>query len=58
MIYFFVRIKMSYYWFNKKELIQKSIGRYHKGGGKEKLLNIILKTGGCLKNANNTYKTL
>ena len=27
---------MSYYWFNKKVLLQKAKGRYHKCGGKEK----------------------
>ena len=26
---------MSYYWFNRKELLQKLKDRYHNGGGKE-----------------------
>ena len=26
---------MSYYWFNRQELLQKEKGRYHNGGGKE-----------------------
>ena len=46
MIYFFVHIKMNYYWFNTKELLQKAKEIYHNGGGKKKLLKIILKTGG------------
>ena len=59
MIYFFVHIKMNYYWFNTKELLRKAKGRYHNGGGKKKLLNIILKTGGALKeNENNKYRSL
>ena len=49
---------MSYYWFNRKELLQKAKDRYHNGDGKKKLLNIILKTGFYLKNANNNYKWL
>ena len=37
---------MSYYWFNRQEFLQKARDRYHKGGGKKKLLNIMLKTEG------------
>ena len=40
---------MSYYWFNKKELISKSIGRYHNGGGKEKAAEYYLKNRRVLK---------
>ena len=29
-------MKMSYYWFNKKELLQKFEEKYHNCGGKEK----------------------
>ena len=29
-------MKMSYYWFNKKELLQKAEEKYHNCGGKEK----------------------
>ena len=32
---------MSYYWFNRQELLQKAKNRYHNCGGKKKLLNII-----------------
>ena len=27
---------MSYYWFNRKELLEKAHKKYHKQGGKEK----------------------
>ena len=33
--YFFVNIKMSYYWFNRQELLQKTKEKYD-NGGKEK----------------------
>ena len=32
---------MSYYWFNRQELLKKTKERYDNGGGKKKLLNII-----------------
>ena len=31
-----VHIKVSYYWFNRNELLQKANNRYHTCGGKEK----------------------
>ena len=34
---------MSYYWFNKQELLQKANDKYHNGDKEKKLLNIILK---------------
>ena len=48
---------MSYYWFNRQELLQKAKNKYHNCGGKEKaaeyhlqnrkvLKGNILKTGG------------
>ena len=33
---------MSYYWFDRKELLEKAKEKYQNGGGKEKLLGIIL----------------
>ena len=36
LIYFFVNIKMSYYWFNRQELLQKSKEKYHNSGGKQR----------------------
>ena len=54
MIYFFVHIKMSYYWFNRKELLQKAKDIYQNGDGKEKPAGYYLKNKGDLKgNANN-----
>ena len=43
---FFVHIKMSYYWFNRKELLQKAKDRYDNGGGKEKAAEYYLKNRG------------
>ena len=31
---FFVRIKMGYYWFNRRELLEKAKNKYHEDGGK------------------------
>ena len=30
---------MSYYWFNRQELLEKAKERYHSGGAKEKAIN-------------------
>ena len=40
---------MSYYWFNKNELLQKAKDRYHNGGGKEKAAEFYLENRGVLK---------
>ena len=42
MIYFFVCIKVSYYWFNRKELLQKVKDRYHNGEGQKQTAEIKL----------------
>ena len=34
---------MSYYWFNKEELLHKPIDRYHNCGGKEKATKYYIK---------------
>ena len=34
--FFFLQIKMSYYWINREELFQKAKDRYYNYGGKEK----------------------
>ena len=34
---------MSYYWFNRKDLLQKAKDRYHNGGGKEEAAGYYLK---------------
>ena len=31
---FFVHIKMGYYWFNRRELLEKAKDKYHEDGGK------------------------
>ena len=33
---FFISIKISYYWFNKQELLKKAKEKYDNNGGKEK----------------------
>ena len=50
MIYYFsVHIKMSCYWFNRKELLQKAKDRYHKVSGKENVVAYYLNRGGWVK---------
>ena len=57
MIYFFVHIKISYYWFNRDELLQKVNDRHHNCGGKEKDAQYYLKNKDVLKEkARNKYK--
>ena len=49
---------MSYYLFNRKELLQEAKDRYHHGGGKEKAVEYYLKNRGVKRNKNNKYKIL
>ena len=35
---------MSYYWFNREEILKNENDKYHNKGGKERLLSIILLT--------------
>ena len=50
---------MSYYWFNRQELLQKAKGKYHICGGKEKVAKYYLKNSGVLKGKiNNKYESL
>ena len=37
---------MSYYWFYRKEFLQKATDRYHNGGSKEKAAEYYLKNRG------------
>ena len=37
---------MSYYWFNRQELLQKAKDRYHNCGGKEKAAEYYLEKKG------------
>ena len=54
-----VHIKLSHYWFNRRELLQKAKDRYHNGGGKEEAAEYYLKTREVLKgNENNKYRRL
>ena len=56
---FFVHIKMSYHWFNKKELLQTANDRYHNCGGTEKSAKYYLENEEVLKeNTRNRYRNL
>ena len=46
--YFFVNVKMSYYWLNKQELLQKAKNK-HDSGGKEKAAKYYLANKDVLK---------
>ena len=49
---------MIYYWFNRKELMEKEKDRFLNNGGKEKPAECYLKNRRVLKeNANNKYKS-
>ena len=39
---------MSYYWFNRQELLQKAKDRYHNCGDKEKAAECYLESRGVL----------
>ena len=48
---------MSYYWYNRQELLQKAKDRYHDCDGKEKAAKYYLENRGVLKEkANNKYR--
>ena len=40
---------MSYYWFNRQELLEKAKDKYHNGGDKEKSAEYYLKNRVFLK---------
>ena len=49
---------MSYYWLNRKELLQKAKDRYHNCNGKEKVARYYTVNKEVLKEkANNKYKS-
>ena len=51
--YFIFSVKMSYYWFNREEMLQK----YHNYGGKEKVAEYYQENRDILKEkATNKYK--
>ena len=50
---------MSYYWFNRKDLLEKTKETYHKEGGKEKASEYYQKNKKAIKEkARNKYKNL
>ena len=50
---------MSYYWFNKKEILQKAEEKYHNCGGKEKAAKCYQANKDAIKEkAKNRYKNL
>ena len=40
---------MSYYWFNRQELLQKAKDRYHNGGGKDIAAEYYIANKRCSK---------
>ena len=46
---FFVNLKMSYYFFNRQELLQKAKDKYHNCGGKEKAAKYYIANKEVLK---------
>ena len=40
---------MSYYWFNRQELLQKAKDKYHDKGGKEKAAEYYMKNKDVIK---------
>ena len=40
---------MSYYWFNRKELLEKAKDRYHNGGGKTEAAEYYIANKDVLK---------
>ena len=50
---------MSYYWFNRKELLQKAKDKYYNCGGKENAAEYYVRNKIVIKpKANNMYKNL
>ena len=50
---------MSYYWFNKQELLKKAKEKYHNIGGKEKAAKCYLDSKDVLEEkAKNVYRNL
>ena len=44
-----VHIKMSYYWFNRPELLQKAKDKYHNGSDKEKAAKYYIENEDVIK---------
>ena len=59
MICFFVHIKISYYWFNRQELLQKAKNKCNNCGGKEKAAECYIANKHARKEkTNNEYNDL
>ena len=59
MIYFFVHLKMNYYFFNKQQLFQKAKDRFHSCDVKEKAAEYDIANKEVLKeNAKIKYRNL
>ena len=57
--YFLFSIQMSYYWFNKKEILYKAKENYDNCGAKEKAAEYYHASKNVLKeNARNKYKNM
>ena len=56
---FLLSIKMSHYWFNREEVLQKTKEKYDSGGGKEKAAEYYKTNNNVLKEkARNRYRHL
>ena len=49
---------MSYYWFNRQELLEKAKGRYHNSGGKKEAEYYIANKDVLKEKGRNKYRTL
>ena len=49
---------MSYYWFNRKELLEKAHKKYHKEGSKEQTARYYKENKEAKKKAKEKYKNL
>ena len=59
MILFLLVYKMSYYWFNRTELLEKAHKKYHKVGGKEQAASYYQRNKEAIKKkAGEAYKNL
>ena len=55
----FVLVKISHYWFNRQELLEKAKDRYHNSSGKDKAAECYIANKDFLKEkARNEYKNL
>ena len=56
---FLYQLKLSYYLFNRQELLQKAKDRYHNCSGKEKAAEYYIANKAALKeNAKNKYRSM